>query len=211
MTKSRSSSVAGFIEYLKVRFREEKVLYAHFERRQYRKCRWLVWRNRRRSEDRFFQRFVETFGRDVVVAYGAWESWGGMKGMASSPGAGFRRRLAQRVTVVVVPEYYTTKTCSRCGEEVKEDPTRMAVRRIVTTAAEERRKKSGREQSAYPVRGIRCCTSNICGGYKRWNRDLNAAINIRNNLLHALQNNREWDPLFSPVRFRKNHPGGGTT
>jgi hypothetical protein len=37
-----------------------------------------------------------------------------------------------------------------------------------------------------PVWGIRRCNSAICGGFCRWNRDHNAAINIRANLLHYL-------------------------
>ncbi len=36
------------------------------------------------------------------------------------------------------------------------------------------------------VWGIRRCNSTICGGLRRWNRDHNAAINIRANLLHYL-------------------------
>jgi hypothetical protein len=39
--------------------------------------------------------------------------------------------------------------------------------------------------------GIRRCNSATCGGFRRWNRDHNAAINIRANLLHYL-NNGTW-------------------
>ena len=35
-----------------------------------------------------------------------------------------------------------------------------------------------------PLWGIRRCNSAICGGHRRWNRDHNAAINIRANLMH---------------------------
>ena len=35
-----------------------------------------------------------------------------------------------------------------------------------------------------PLWGIRRCNSAICGGHHRWNRDHNAAINIRANLMH---------------------------
>ena len=38
------------------------------------------------------------------------------------------------------------------------------------------------------VWGIRRCNSATCGGFCRWNRDHNAAINIRANLLHYAAN-----------------------
>ena len=58
--------------------------------------------------------------------------------------------------------------------------------------------RSGRGVS---LRGIRRCTNVECGGPDAhhellWNRDHNAAINIRQNLLHRLEHGR-WDPLFS--------------
>ena len=58
-------------------------------------------------------------------------------------------------------------------EEVVEDPTRK--RKCV--------RKDGKEEWV-SVWGIRHCNSAICGGLRRWNRDHNAAINIRANLLH---------------------------
>ena len=43
-----------------------------------------------------------------------------------------------------------------------------------------------RVQAHIPLWGIHRCISD-CGGLHRWNRDHNAAINIRNNLLHYLE------------------------
>jgi len=53
-----------------------------------------------------------------------------------------------------------------------------------------KKKKDGKEEWV-PVWGIRRCNSATCGGLRRWNRDHNAAINIRANLLHYL-NNGTW-------------------
>ena len=46
--------------------------------------------------------------------------------------------------------------------------------------------KDGKEEWV-SVWGIRRCNSATCGGFRRWNRDHNAAINIRANLLHYLE------------------------
>lgn len=52
------------------------------------------------------------------------------------------------------------------------------------------------------MRGIRRCNSAHCGGRRRWNRDHNAAINIRQNLLLSMEHGT-WYPRFSP------HPPSG--
>jgi hypothetical protein len=58
-----------------------------------------------------------------------------------------------------------------------EDPKRKRLRK---------KKKDGKEEWV-PVWGIRRCNSATCGGLRRWNRDHNAAINIRVNLLHYFE------------------------
>ena len=49
-------------------------------------------------------------------------------------------------------------------------------------------------EKVYPVRGIRRCKNEECGVIM--DRDYNAAINIRRNLLHFIDNG-EWHPRFS--------------
>ena len=70
-------------------------------------------------------------------------------------------------------------------------------------------KRTNRSGVEVCLRGIRRCNNEECGGPNAhhrllWNRDHNAAINIRNNLLHRLKHNR-WDPLFSAVNSSINN------
>jgi hypothetical protein len=60
---------------------------------------------------------------------------------------------------------------------------------------EEEEDDSTEEMEMVPKRGIRRCDSATCGG-RRWNRDLNAAINIRANLMHAIDNGGRWHAKF---------------
>ena len=108
-----------------------------------------------------------------------------MKGLESSPTSSFRNRLAKKVKVILVPEYYTTKTCSKCLGSLEPDPTRTFKRK---------------DGAFVPLRGIRRCHNEKCGGFLRWNRDYNAAINIRTNLMYYLKHD-VWHPSFlSPKR-----------
>jgi hypothetical protein len=183
---SRATSLDAFKEYLRVRFRVQEALYAYYARPVHRIHRWWNWRDRRRSEDRFVQRVIETFGSDAVLAYGDWSSGYAMPGLAPTPTTGLRRRLAQKLHVVLVSEYRTSKTCSRCHGPAEADPTRT---RLVKCRDDVVR--------SFPVRGIRRCNSDECGGRLRWDRDHNAAINIRANLLHAIHHDGRWHPSFA--------------
>ena len=56
-------------------------------------------------------------------------------------------------------------------------------------------------EKVYPVRGIRRCKNENCGVIM--NRDYNAAINIRRNLLHFIENG-DWLPCFSKKKKNLN-------
>ena len=129
-----------------------------------------------------------TADRKLVLAYGVWREWKAMPGLPPSPTTGLHKRLAKQYAAVDVEEYNTTKLCCRChGETTYDDDckrTRTKTRKDGKTIEKE-----------VPKRGIRRCDSEKCKGL-RWNRDLNAAINIRCNLLYAIQNSGQWHPKF---------------
>jgi hypothetical protein len=181
---SRVSGVEAFKAYLKRRFEVEDYLKEFYGDRVYRLHRWWNWRDRRKSEDRFIQRAVKTFGKNAVLAYGDWSAGYAMKHLAPTPTRGLRARLAKKLKVVMVEEYNTTKLCSRCHGETVPDPV---LKREVICKDGSKRKDS--------VRGIRRCYSAKCGG-RYWNRDLNAAINIASNLRYAIQHQGQRHPQF---------------
>jgi hypothetical protein len=161
------------------------VLYAHYAKPIHRIVRWYNWRDRRSSEDKFAQRVVNEFGVDAIIAYGDSSGWHALPGLAPSPTTGLRKRLRakqhQGLQVVDVPEAFTTLTCSSCGGRTAPDLTRAT-----------RKRQDG---TLISPRGIRRCNSEQCGGL-RWNRDHNAAINIRTNLLYRMAHGR-FDPRFA--------------
>ena len=212
---SRSPSLEAFQIYLYHRFMVQNVLYMHYaDNAVHRIFRWNNWRGRRSSEDRFVQKVVDTFGADAVLAYGDSSGWHSIPGLAPTPTTGLTRRFAHRLEVIAVPEYKTSRTCSNCLAQVEGDPTRTRVytdretglpkrvpvrTNVFTTACTLHLLRSAdRLSPVVQVRGIRRCTSDECGGHKRWSRDHNAAVNIRANLLHRIAHPGHWHPSFTP-------------
>jgi len=158
--------------------------------------RWYNWRGRRSSEDRFFQRVCDLFGKDAIVAYGNWSENGrNMRGLAPTPSNSLCTRLAQWVLVYRTPEYYTTKSCCRCdNNNLIPDCTRTYLKEVYSED------RTVMEHVRTPLRSIRRCNSVECGGHLRWVRDQNSPINIRSNWLHAMLYG-VWNPRFSAQKY----------
>ena len=199
---SRATSLAAFSEYVSASRAAWSICRPYYAKPHQRIVRWQNWRGRRSSEDRFAQRVVDTFGEDAVIAYGSAKGFHALRGLEASPTVGLRKRLEAKrrsleaarhglpsLTIITTPEHYTTKTCARCGE-----------RELGPSDNHKRTNRSGVEVC---LRGIRRCNNEECGGSRDgihlpllWDRDHNAAINIRSNLLYRLEHGR-WDARFS--------------
>ena len=158
-TNSKNPSSEEFKEYLSARFRVQNDLYNYYVDNKFRIYRWLNWRFRRKSEDLFINQIGKTFGENIILAYGNWSGSKKLKGLAPSPTTGIRRRIGQQYNVVVITEFRTSKTCSRCKGELKEDSSRFKVYTKKNSEGKEQKKK-------YNLWSIRRCY-NECGGSLR--------------------------------------------
>ena len=116
-TNSRTTRIRCFQEYLEIRYSVEEELYEFYANNLYRIHRMWSYNRKRKSEAKLVKRIKEKFGTDVVLAYGNWMEQHQMKWLPPSPTSGLRRVLERHFTVVVVPEYNTTKTCSKCNQK----------------------------------------------------------------------------------------------
>jgi len=202
-TNSRSMSVEGYLKYIQARHQQQALLYKHYQTLDHRVIRWWKYRKRQQSESTLVGNIKEKFGKDPVIAYGSWSRTTQMRGLIPSPVIGMQKLLAKHFDVVVVPEYNTTQTCSKCMKgkmcEVLKRPcprckslqTKVDSTEVVLC---KRCKRKG-QQKMEDVRGLRRCNNEDCAVYM--NRDYNAAMNIRCNLLHYV-NTGQWHPSFRP-------------
>jgi len=208
-TNSRTVDIEKYKQYMKVRYDNEALLYEFYGIKDYRVIRWWRFRKKKKSETKLIKRIKKKFGKKPLIAYGSWSCSMQMKGLIPSPTSGMQRLLSKRFEVINVPEFNTTKTCSKCliGEMEKclerTCPRCNSLRKknlkkyeVIEDVLCKKCKKVGYIRSL-DVRGLCCCNNISCAVLM--NRDYNAAINIRNNLLHYLKEG-SWHPKFSYIK-----------
>lgn len=183
---SKSPTLKGFQHYLKVRFTVQEELYTYYSSKMYRIHRWKKYKSEQRFNQYLVNRIRAIFDHDCVLAYGSWNRTSQMKGLIPSSGIGMKRLLSKHFTVVTTPEYNTTKTCSKCmiGE----------MKPVKSRPHPNPKKLKEDPNCKLDVRGLRRCNNESCQVFI--NRDYNAAINIRRNLLHRIQHG-SWHPSFT--------------
>jgi hypothetical protein len=129
-SNSKTSDLVGFTSYLQTRFAGQNVLYDFYQDAIFAKRAFRSFQGRQRSEQRLVQNIEQKFGpRDrIALAIGNWSRKSQMRGCAPSPVVGMTNLLRKHFCVYVVDEFKTTKTCSKCGGEMKADPTRCLTR-----------------------------------------------------------------------------------
>jgi hypothetical protein len=171
---SKSASIEAFSNYLLARFQNQPDLYAFYDARIFSKMRFRSYQGKQKSEQKLIDDIEQTFGprEKIALALGNWSRTSQMRGCAPSPVVGMKNLLRKHFLVYEVDEFKTTATCSKCGGEMKADPTRSCLR------------VSRRTGKAFSCenRALRRCQNEECGAL--FSRDYNAAINIRTQAIH---------------------------
>ena len=126
---------------------------------------------------------------DVVVAYGAGQFGSTMVGKRPVPVKRFLNMLKEHVTVVLTPEYRTSRVCSNgcCQDQAGSAPGEDE---LVPMHAE--KSKSGKK--GRPLHAVRRCRA--CGTI--WNRDVNAARNIARMFWYLREHEGKMPPWARP-------------
>ena len=143
----------------------------HVGRRSVRHARFHIHGRRLAAVDTISHRMLMGLGKKAVVVVGACQYSTGFR-HAPVPMKLLLRRLKEHTQVVVIDEHYTSQMCSKCafpkeGEEMK------------AKAMPQVKKEGG--GTMWTVKRCKQC-------HTTWNRDVNAARNMRLLYLHMLRN-----------------------
>jgi hypothetical protein len=172
MPTSKCSTAAEYESYLAFALASLSALLEFYGERRWRRLRFKSYIGRQQAMELLCRRIVpKNQRRENVVVAFGSAQFPWGRGHASGPVKAFRKELARRCHVVMVDEYLTSRVCSTC---------------------------QGLFDDHQWFWSLRIC-KNIC--LTRWNRDVNAARNIRNILIHMAENQGERpDPFRRPGR-----------
>jgi hypothetical protein len=211
-SNSKTIDLVGFVSYLRTRFAGQNVLYDFYRNAIFAKRAFRSFQGRQRSEQQLVLNIEQKFGpRDwIALAIGNWSRKSQMRGCAPSPVVGMTNLLRKHFCVYVVDEFKTTKTCSKCGGEMKADPTRCRKEFQKTpypnTFSESCRTRSCAKTGtirSFENRSLRRCQNESCRAL--FSRDYNAAINILKQATH-LRDHAAPHPWFKRTS-KDGHPG----
>jgi hypothetical protein len=117
--------------------------------------------------DKFFEKL-----RGKTVSYGSAKFSISAKGDIRVPQQGLIDRLKHRAKVVMTSEFWTTKKCSKCGEDTKSVKLEEETNNVPPPP--ELIKRLEKENDL--ERGLRLCSNRVCARFMH--RDENAAENI---------------------------------
>ena len=170
--------------------------------RRWARLRFHVGTCRRRTLDKICNDICPTMQH--TVAFGAARFEHAMGGQRSGSAGVIRRHLVRKRPgrVCLVDEYNTSKMCSECAAP----PQRLEHPRMV-------RHVNNVGDRRIPIYGLCQCQS---GCHMLWNRDVNAAINIRNAFVGeigmaagGLFNNGQRNPALRPAHLSRQQPPPG--
>jgi len=175
-SNSKSSDLETFTNFVATKNSFSSALTGHYNfikddsnsdesnRLNYRRLRFNVYNNRRRSEDRMVNRFKAKFGLpdQTFIAFGNAGS-NHVKGKAVVKHKSMRKLFRRHgYDVLLVDEFRTSKMCYECHKELENVYVDWV-------------NKDSEVESVH-VHGLKRCTTETCKAYK--NRDTNASMNI---------------------------------
>ena len=162
-----------------------------FMKRNVRRLRWKGFMQRQRALDAACLKLTRK-DPSTVLAFGAAGFSSTSRGHAPGPVRALRKRLARHAKMVLIDEFRTSKCCCQCHQEltaprlhsmVKKKKKRPPDKDDGDVKMSEEKKDDEPTKSRISIHGVRVCTHKSCPT-TWWNRDVNAAENIRQIFLH---------------------------
>ncbi|HZK61772.1 MAG TPA: hypothetical protein VFC41_06815, partial [Anaerovoracaceae bacterium] len=195
---SKVSTVTEYIQYLKYFLQHYQDILHHYCQTKYKRLRFETYGRQQKAIDHLCRRLT---GGDpnTIIAYGDAGFSSTSKGNAPTPNKGFKNRIHMHCrNIVPIDEYLTSQVCSECHtrnlvttihkEESKENEhgksiiTRVKKKKKVKIKINEieEDEKNEQEEKSEKCRTVRPHGLRLCQECRiLWNRDHNAAKNIR--------------------------------
>jgi len=173
----------------------------------YRKLKWNSHINERKSEDNMVNNVTNKFGKGSLYAFGDYGQYN-MKYQDPTKGKGFRNLFVRRkLNIALVDEYNTSCKCSTCGSKLEKFHKRISgrperIRYLWNQDTKQEIVIKAKKIKEELVHGLLRCTNTckfdnksgqICS--RIWNRDTNAARNIKTKAFHVLNSQEISDSL----------------
>ena len=164
---SKSCNIDNIKQYIKDKLilnEKTQILYNDIIMR---KLRFNIYSHTKQSEDKLLNNINKKFkeNKELCILHGDWSKdnkGNKMKHMVSTPNIGLINKLKQKIKVLLINEYKTSKTCHACFGENEYCKTRQYYK--------------NNQLKTTNVHGLLRCKNESCGKY--WNRDVNASKNI---------------------------------
>lgn len=177
---SKTINYDKFKQYITDKNKLNNELREFYIRDLWRKMKWRNFVYSRKSEDIFLNKIKDTFGNNIVIAYGDWSRSSQMKHFMPTKNKGLRKIINKKYNTISINEYNTSKNCCVCYNKL------------------EYMKHDGKKTFRHL-----CCLKCLSSENKKTafkTRDANSAINIMN-LFKYYCNNKERIKEFSvPTR-----------
>lgn len=158
---SKSVSYNKFKEYLVKKDKLNKETLEFYQRDVWRKMKFRQYSYGKKSIDTFLNKIQETFGENILIAYGNWSRDTQMKHFMPTMNKGLRKLIHKRFDTITINECNTSKKCCDCFNDLA----------------------NYKNEKGEKLHRLLVCNECVSGEHKRTvfrTRDANSATNIMN-------------------------------
>ena len=116
---SKTTNLDNFKNYIKEKSKVDIKSENIYIDKLFRNLKWKRHINKQRSQDQFLNKIEKIYGKDILLAYGDYDSSNyHMRGVYPSMGIGLRSIIEKKYNIALVNEYKTSKLCCKCEKEL---------------------------------------------------------------------------------------------
>lgn len=116
---SKTCDLEKFKEYIANKNKYNNLLFKDYEASVFRKYKWYLYINTKRSEDNLLNLIENTFGKGSIMIIGDWCVGKQLRNFISTPMISLKRKLKERFMVINLDEYNTSKINCYTGNKNK--------------------------------------------------------------------------------------------